>query len=227
MRLQFCLGVRQRNQRLHIASRYAFPWTLDCLASTLQSVDEHLPRATALLVIDTQKAIDHPSWGRRNNPGAEANIARLLSAWRHDERPIIHVRHESREPGSTYLAGQSGCAFKPEAEPAPGELIVTKHTNAAFIGTELDILLRRRAINTLVIAGVITNNSVEATARMAGNLGYTTYVAADATATFDKRDLDGRLHAAEDVHALSLANLHGEYATVRTTEEIIALSVRA
>jgi nicotinamidase-related amidase len=54
-----------------------------------------LPTNSALLVIDMQKAIDHPSWGRRNNPQAEENISRLLSAWRESEKPIIHIRHVS------------------------------------------------------------------------------------------------------------------------------------
>jgi nicotinamidase-related amidase len=181
-----------------------------------------LPPNAALLIIDVQKAIDHPSWGRRNNPQAEEHINRLLSAWRRTGRPVIHVRHVSREPGSTYRPGQEGCEFKPEVQPLDGERIVTKHTNSAFIGTELDVLLRQARIFSVVICGVITNNSVEATARVAGNLGYETYVVSDATATFDKVDFSGGLRSAEDVHALSLANLQGEYATVVSTAEVLA-----
>ena len=73
----------------------------------------------------------------------------------------------------------------------------------------------------MVICGVITNNSVEATARMAGNLGYETYVVSDATATFDKVDFFGQLRSAEEVHALSLAHLQGEYASVVSTTEVL------
>jgi nicotinamidase-related amidase len=175
----------------------------------------------ALLIIDVQRAIDHPSWGRRNNPKAEEHIGRLLSAWRRSGRPVLHVRHLSREPGSTYRPGQDGCEFKPEVRPLEGERILTKHTNSAFIGTELDVLLRQARIFTLVICGVITNNSVEATARMAGNLGYETYVVSDATATFDEVDFFGQLRSAEEVHALSLANLQGEYASVVSTTEVL------
>jgi nicotinamidase-related amidase len=175
----------------------------------------------ALLIIDVQRAIDHPSWGRRNNPQAEEHIGRLLSAWRRTGRPIFHVRHLSREPGSTYRPGQDGCEFKPEVQPREGERILTKHTNSAFIGTELEVLLRQARIFTLVICGVITNNSVEATARMAGNLGYETYVVSDATATFDKVDFFGQLRSAEEVHALSLANLQGEYASVLSATEVL------
>jgi nicotinamidase-related amidase len=83
-----------------------------------------LPRETALLVIDMQKAIDHPSWGRRNNPEAERNIAALLAAWRASLRPIYHIRHDSTEPASHYRPGQPGHDFKPEAEPAPGETVI-------------------------------------------------------------------------------------------------------
>lgn len=57
---------------------------------------------------------------------------------------------------------------------------------------------------------------------MAGNLGYETYVVSDATATFDKVDFFGKHRTAEDVHAMSLANLQGEYAVVVSTEEILS-----
>ena len=72
-----------------------------------------------------------------------------------------------------------------------------------------------------MIAGVSTDNSVEATARTSGNLGFSTVVAADACFTFDKTDFGGTLRSAEEVHLMALANLHGEYAEVRTTDEVI------
>lgn len=180
-----------------------------------------LPFNTALLIIDVQRAIDDPSWGRRNNPHAEARMADLLQAWRTTRRPVIHVRHMSREPRSTYRPGQPGNDFKPEVQPLTGERIIEKSTNSAFIGTALEAELRAANIHTLVIVGVITNNSVEATARMAGNLGFATYVAADATATFDRVDFDGKPHPAEEVHAMSLANLQHEYAEVVNTADIL------
>ncbi|MDE1148904.1 MAG: cysteine hydrolase family protein [Azospirillaceae bacterium] len=179
----------------------------------------------ALLLIDLQRAIDDPRWtaeGPRNNPHAEANVARLLAAWREVGWPIIHVRHDSVEPNSTYRPGQPDHAFKEEATPLPGETVVAKRTNSAFIGTGLDDLLRGQGITALVVVGVITNNSVEATVRMAGNLGYATTVVSDATFTFAKRDGRGRVWKAEDVHALSLANMAGEYATVATTEAVLS-----
>ncbi len=184
-----------------------------------------LPPDAALVIIDVQKAIDDPAWSRhgpRNNPAAEANIARLLQAWRRSRRPIVHVRHDSVEALSTYRPGQPGNDFKDEALPLPGEAVVAKHTNSAFIGTGLEVLLRGQGIGTLVVAGVITNNSVEASVRMAGNLGFGVLLAEDACFTFARPDFHGRLRSAEEVHAMSLANLDGEYCRVVTTAAVLA-----
>ncbi|WP_035693137.1 cysteine hydrolase family protein [Azospirillum halopraeferens] len=188
-----------------------------------------LPANAALLLIDLQRAIDDPRWavhGPRNNPQAEGNVAALLAAWRATGRPVVHVRHDSQEPDSPYRPTTPGHAFKPEAQPLPGERVVAKTTNSAFIGTGLDAWLVEHGIATLVVAGVLTNNSVEATVRMAGNLGFDTILAADAGFACARRDRRGRVWPAEDVHALSLANLEGEYARIMDTAEILALAER-
>lgn len=184
--------------------------------------DDELPSNAALLIIDLQKAFDDPRYGQRNNPEAEANTGRLLAGWRRTGRPVIHVQHLSREPDSPYRPGQPGCDFKDEVRPQAGELVVQKSTNSAFIDTGLGPYLEDKEIQTLVITGVATNNCVEASVRMAGNLGYEAYLVADATATADRTDLAGRVWRAEEIQALTLANLQGEYATVSTTEEILA-----
>ena len=177
--------------------------------------------SAALLVIDVQRAIDHPSWGERNNPQAEANIAALLAAWRAARQPIYHVRHDSTEPQSHSRPGQPGHEFKAEAMPHAGEPVIAKQTNSAFIRPDLESRLRAAHMETLVIAGVITNNSVEATVRMAGNLGFETFVVADACFTFGRKDWTGTWRTADEVHAMSLANLSGEYARVVSTAEIL------
>jgi nicotinamidase-related amidase len=184
-----------------------------------------LPRRTALILVDLQRAIDHPRWaahGPRNNPDAEGVAAALLAPWRALGWPIVHVRHDSTEPDSTYRPGGPGHAFKPEVAPLPGETIIGKRVNSAFIGTDLDRHLRDIGTPALVILGVSTNNSLEATVRNAGNLGWRVYVAGDACFTFARRDLRGKLWPAEDVHALSLANMHGEYATVTDSAAVLA-----
>jgi len=176
----------------------------------------------ALVIIDFQKAIDDPVWGRRNNPDAEDKAARLLATWRQAGRPIVHVQHLSTEPDSPYRPAQPGCDFKELLAPGPGEIVIQKRTNNAFIDTGLEATLRGFGIGELVIAGVLLHNSVDATVRMAGNLGFKTWLVEDATASIDLTDLQGRLWAAEDVHAVSLAQLNGEYANVVRSEPFLA-----
>jgi nicotinamidase-related amidase len=172
------------------------------------------PLGSVLLLVDLQKAIDHPSWGERNNPDAEKHIVRLLAHWRRLNWPVWHVRHDSKSLTSHYRPGQDGNDFKPEVAPIPGEPVIAKQTNSAFIGTDLEQSLRDEGHHSLVIVGVITNNSVEATVRMAGNLGFDTYLVADCCFTFGRLDITGRMWSAGDVHSLSLANLDGEYCSV-------------
>src|SRR5579859_4041703 len=181
-----------------------------------------LPAHTVLIVIDVQTGLDDPVWGRRNNPAAEANIARLLAAWRGAGRPVYHVQHLSRLPDSPLRPDRAGCALKPEAQPRPGEPLIQKQVNSAFIGTDLEAQLRAQGATTLVLAGLTTDHCVSTTTRMAGNLGFTTYVVSDATATFDRRGPDGVLYRAEEIHAIELASLHGEFATVVATEQLLA-----
>ena len=177
----------------------------------------------ALLIIDMQRGMKDPSSGRRNNPGAEENMAKILSAWRSAGAPIVHVRHISRTPGSPFWPGQPGVEFQPELSPLQGEHVVEKNVPDAFVHTGLERWLHVRGISRLVIAGVSTNNSVEATARTAGNLGFKTFVASDASFAFDKKDYSGIPRTADEVHAMSLANLDGEYATIAETKELLTM----
>ena len=180
-----------------------------------------LPANAALLVIDVQQGFLHPHWGPRNNPDAETHIARLLSAWRSAGRPVRHVHHASRSPEGHFHRGAWGHAPKPQAEPRAGEPVHVKAVNSAFIGTELEAALRAEGTDTLVLVGLTTNHCVSTTARMAGNLGFHTYVVEDATATFDRAGLDGRTRPAADVHAAALSDLAGEFATVTSTHELL------
>lgn len=175
---------------------------------------------TALIIIDMQRGMRDPSAGDRNNPQAEQAIAMTLEAWRNAKAPIVHVRHMSRTPGSPFWPGQPGVEFQQDLQPLDSEHVVEKNVPDAFINSGLERWLHVRGIGSVAIVGVSTNNSVEATARTAGNLGFTTYVAADATFAFAKSDYNGVLRSAEEVHAMALANLHGEYARVLTSAEL-------
>lgn len=175
----------------------------------------------ALLIIDMQKGMSSPQLGPRNNPDAELNVRRLLDTWRHLQRPILHIRHISRTPGSVFWPGQEGCEFQERLAPLDLEHVAEKNVPDAFTNTGLERWLRTRGIGQLIIAGVITNNSVEATVRSAGCLGFDAIVASDACYTFDQKDLTGRLWRAEDVHALSLANMAMDYARVMDVNQIL------
>ena len=180
-----------------------------------------LPPNTVLLIIDVQKGFDEPVWGRRNNPEAERNISSLLQTWRASRRPVFHVQHLSLSPGSPLREALPGCAIKHEVRPLAGEPLFQKHVNSAFIGTQLEQELRAQGYDTLCIVGLTTPHCVSTTARMAGNLGFQTYVVSDATAAFALQGPDGRKYAAEEIHAVSLATLHGEFATVVATDALL------
>ena len=182
-----------------------------------------LPRNIALLLIAMQKGWDEPYWGSRNNPGAEANLAALVRAFRAQGLPVIHVRTDSRDPNSPLHPGEPGNAFKPESAPLPGETVLPKAGHCAFNGTGLEAHLRQAGIDRLVIAGFTTNHCVSSTARTACELGFKTVVLRDACVAFDLDDIDGNRLSAEALHTAGLAELHGEYAMVLPTEAILQL----
>ena len=177
----------------------------------------NLSGRAALIVIDVQVGFEDPVWGMRNNPRAELNIGRLLAFWRMTGRPVFHIRHDSPLPNSPLRPRQRGNAFKHEAAPAPGEPIIAKTVNAAFIGTTLEADLKRARSQTLVLTGLTTNHCVSTTTRMAANLGFNAIVVADATAAFGNKGMDGRMRQPNEVHESALADLRGEFATIMET----------
>lgn len=175
----------------------------------------------ALIVIDVQEGFDDAVWGRRDNPDCEANIARLLDAWRAEGRPVVLVRHDSMSPTSPLRPGQPGNALRSFVD-GPADLLVTKTVNSAFYGSpDLHAWLQESGISQLTICGVTTNHCCETTARMAGNLGYDVRFAIDATHTFDRLAPDGSVVTAEELSRSTAANLHGEFAQVLRTDEIL------
>ena len=183
---------------------------------------------TALLVIDPQKGVnDCAHWGgdggHRNNPDAEARIAGLLAAWRSASLPVYFTFHDSREAASPLkLSLDSGKAIA-GLEPAAGDQVIVKDVNSGFIGTGLEVKLRRDRVSRLVVAGFFTNMCVEMTVRGAGNMGYDTYLAHDACAASNRAAFAGDGFDAELVHRMSVANLHGEFCTAVDTADLIAL----
>ena len=183
---------------------------------------------SGLLLVDVQVGVDVlDHWGgptgRRNNPEAEDHMSALLEAWRMHGRPVFFSLPDSREDTSPLKLALPTGRSKPGFEPAPGEGVVTKDVNGAFIGTDLEIQLRRAGVGRLVIAGFFTNMCVETTTRQSGNLGFDTYLAHDACATTNRVGLDGTDHDPDVVHAMSVANLHGEFCTAIAAVDLVSL----
>ena len=183
---------------------------------------------TALLLVDVQKGVDVlQHWGgvtgRRNNPSAEPNMLKLLEAWRKAGHTVAFTRHDSREAASPLKFSLPTGEQKPGFETRNGEIVVEKDVNSGFIGTSLEVQLRRGGINRLVIAGFFTNMCIETTTRMAGNLGFDTYLVHDCCATSNRIGIDGTDYEPEQVHDMTVANLHGEFCTAITTLDALAL----
>lgn len=177
----------------------------------------------ALMVIDAQKGINEDAhWGgNRNNPDAEGNIAQLLKKWRELRYPVIIVQHCSRSSTSPLRPHCNGNDLMGFLQLQQHEKLIQKFTTSVFVKTDLLQYIEREKISSLTITGFVTNNSVEATARSAGDLGIVATVVSDATACFDKIAMDGKKYTSDLVHQLSLANIKDEYASILSTEEIL------
>lgn len=188
---------------------------------SLPDFEPPLGTDTALIVLDVQKAIDNPRWNSKNNPGYIDAIAKLLTAFRAANLPIIHIRHEEANPASSFYVNGPGQPFKDEALPVDGETVITKTVNCAFIGTDLEQHLRDRGIKRLIFTGVVIHNSIDVSIRAAHCLGFDCHLPLDATTAIDVTDTNGKTFAAQDVFDLYAAVLSSEYCTLTQSKNVI------
>lgn len=182
----------------------------------------------ALIIIDMQLGFDDLDfWGPTTNFGCEENVARLIREWESAGEPIVVVRHDSLSDSSPLHPANPGNALVAAVSRAETALLVVKSVNSAFYGSpDLHTWLQDASIDELVICGIQTNMCVETTARMAGNLGYSTTVVLDATRTFD---LTGEIVGVGTVHrsadeimaTTALVLQQGGFARIASTREVI------
>jgi nicotinamidase-related amidase len=174
-----------------------------------------------LLPIDMQRGFDEASWPKRWNAACESNGRLILDAWRKVENKIIHVRHDSVVPGSTLSPQHAGNRFRDGFAPLDGEDTVSKSVNAAFIGTDLDLRLRRHQTGTVVVFGISTDMCVSTTIRVGSNMGWKMLLIEDACDCFELPAIDGTIIPAAQVHAAHVATLKMEFCTVMSTQELL------
>ncbi len=180
-----------------------------------------------LLPIDVQRGFDDPSWPPRWNADMEANGRALLAYWRAARAPIIHVRHDSVQPGSSLAPGHWGNEFREGFTPQNDEPVVSKSVNSAFIGTDLDLRLRRLDAERIVTFGISTDMCVSTTIRTGANMGWRFTLVADACDCFDLPDGEGGTISATAIQAAHVATLALEFCDVTRTAELLGKAVGA
>ena len=191
---------------------------------------EKFDKSTALLLVDVQEGVNDVKYyggpsGKRNNDNAEENMRCLLTEWRRLGKQVAFTRHNSRELNSPLkLSLETGKQIE-GLDIHESDIVVDKDVNSGFIGTSLEVELRRSGIDRLVVMGFYTNYCIETTVRMAGNLGFGTYLVHDACAAINTLGHDGTYYDADLVHNMSIASLHGEFCTAISKEVAMKLCV--
>ncbi|HMD14373.1 MAG TPA: hydrolase [Bacteroidota bacterium] len=179
---------------------------------------------TALIVIDLQKGIvDMPAEPCPSGV-VVARAALITREFRQNAMPVFLVRVTPSPDGKDALKPITDTApwtnsprtpdwseIVPELGPEPTDIIITKRQWGAFYGTELDLQLRRRNIDTIVLCGISTNRGVESTARVAFEYGYQQIFVEDACAARS---------AAEHEHTMK--TIFARIGRIRKTEEILS-----
>lgn len=183
------------------------------------------PRSTALVIIDLQKGIVSRETAPHSTKQVIDNCARIGKQCDALGALVIpvHVAFAASgadrlaQPVDATMAAPAGgtpadwAELVPEIAALRSEVVITKRQWGAFHGTELDLQLRRRGIETIVLGGIATNFGVESTAREAWQHGYAVVVAEDACTSMSA-----------DMHAFSIEKICPRISRVRSTEEVVA-----
>lgn len=145
----------------------------------------------------------------------------VLQAYREQKYPVIHVQHISTHPNAAYLLPcTKGAEFHSNAQPIKGETIIKKHYPNSFKDTNLLNHLHKQRIKHLVIGGMMTHLSVDATVRAAYDLGFSCTVLHDICTT-QNLEFEQSAISAQEVHCAFLAAFQPVYASVLSSEEFL------
>ena len=193
------------------------------------------PKRTAFLIIDMQNAFLKPGL-KMALPAGRALIPKLqglIQACRDHEIPIIFAKHVLREdgsdegigsefpPGKICLTGTEDIEFYGEIRPEKGDIVVEKRRYSAFYSTDLDLILRCKGIDTLIIGGVVTHMCCDTTARDARMRDYKVIFLSDGTATYSIPDMGWGTIPAEEVQRFVLTILASRYAQVSSIDDVV------
>lgn len=177
---------------------------------------------TALLLLEIQN--DYFPNGRiplEKSGEASAKAQTLLHSYREKKLPIIHIQHISTHPDATSLLPcTKGAEFYSSVQPVKGETIIKKHYPNSFKDTGLLAHLNKNQIDHLVICGMMTHMTVEATVRAAYDLGFSCTVVHDACAA-RQLEFNHTTIPAQEVHYAFLAALQPTYANIIGTDELL------
>ena len=181
------------------------------------------PATTALVVIDLQNGIASGQTFPHSPAEVIERATRLADRFRETKALVVLVRVDPGPSGELVPrpitdierprlpASPEWSTIVSALGPTPSDAVVTKHQPSAFFGTDLEIRLRRRGIQTIVLCGISTNVGVEATARTGFEHGFNLVFASDAMAARDA-----------ELHAVSVGKFFPTIGRVRKTEEIVA-----
>jgi nicotinamidase-related amidase len=176
--------------------------------------------ARALIVIDIQDEYFNGAM-RVTYPDPReslSNIVRAMEAATRAGVPVVVVRHTGEPSEGVFVEGTPQWELRPEVARRPHDLLLEKAQASAFHGTELAAWLAERGIDTVTLAGYMTQNCVDATSRHAVTLGLSSEILSDATGTLSFNTPAGTA-SAEELHRATLVAQRVGFAAVGTTAE--------
>jgi nicotinamidase-related amidase len=176
----------------------------------------------ALLIIDVQNVYFAEGLKVVYPAGSFENILKAMDEASPRSIPIVVIQHSAATPLSKgFQKGSASWALHPEIEHRPRNILIEKTFPGSFTGTTLEAWLRERQIDTVAIAGYMTQMCCDTTARQAFHLGFAVEFLSDATGTLAFSNLAGSV-TAEELHRAILVTQAMRFSKVMTTQQWIA-----